>query len=90
MRSAPRLGGLALTALVGLAAAAPADPYVATVQVETDVRSGHGDGPMFYATNHLNVGEHVSVQQDMGDGWLAILPPSGSFSWVNAGGGGGP
>ena len=83
MRSAPLLGGLALTAFFGIVGTAPADPYVATVQTATDARSGHGDGAMFYPTNHLNVGDRVYVQQELDDGWLAILPPPGSFSWVN-------
>ena len=83
MRSVPLLAGLALTALFGLAAAASAEDYDAAVEVETDARAGHGDSSLFYATNHLKVGDRVRVTQDMGDGWLAILPPSGSFSWVN-------
>ncbi len=77
------LTGLTLTALLGLTAAAPADPYVAAIQVETDARAGHGDSPTFYPTNHLKVNDRVTVEQELDDGWLAILPPPGSFSWVN-------
>ncbi len=83
MRSAPLLTCLTLTALLGLSAAATADPYVATIQVETDARAGHGDSPTFYPTNHLKLNDRVTVLQELDDGWLAILPPPGSFSWVN-------
>ncbi len=82
MRSASLLGVLALAALVGSAAPAWTEPYDATIRQETDVRSGHGDGPMFYPTNHLHIGDRVRVIQEEDGGWLAIVPPSGSFSWV--------
>ena len=82
MRPASLFGGLALSALVTLAGAARAEPYDAVIGAETDVRCGHGDGPMFYPTNHLHVGDRVRVVQDEDGGWLAITPPSGSFSWI--------
>src|SRR5438552_2794352 len=82
MRPASRLGGLVLAGLLALAGAARAEPYDATVSQETDVRCGHGDGPMFYPTNHLHAGDRVRVVKDENDGWLAIMPPSGSFSWI--------
>ena len=82
MRSASLLGVVALAALIGSAAPARTEPYDAVIRQETDVRSGHGDGPMFYPTNHLHVGDRVRVVQEEDGGWLAVVPPSGSFSWV--------
>ena len=82
MRSASLLGALALAALIGSAGLARTEPYDATIRQETDVRSGHGDGPMFYPTNHLHVGDRVRVVNQEDGGWLAIVPPSGSFSWI--------
>jgi hypothetical protein len=84
MRSATRFGCLAVAALIGLASLVradyPSDPFI---EKETDARCGHGDSPMFYPTNHLKPGDRVRVLKEEEGGWLAILPPSGSFSWVN-------
>ena len=84
MRSATRFGCLAVAVLFGLAQAGWADSsYDAVIQKQTDARCGHGDSPMFYATNHLKPGDRVRVLKEEDGGWLAILPPSGSFSWIN-------
>ncbi|HBI44001.1 MAG TPA: hypothetical protein DDY78_14295 [Planctomycetales bacterium] len=82
MRIATLLGCLAVAALLGLAEAARADDAV-TIEKETDARCGRGDGTMFYPTNHLKPGDRVRVLKEEEGGWLAILPPSGSFSWIN-------
>jgi hypothetical protein len=81
MRFATLLGCLAVAALLGLAEAAWADDAV--IEKETDARCGRGDGSMFYPTNHLKPGDRVRVLKEEEGGWLAILPPSGSFSWIN-------
>ena len=83
MRSATLLSGLAVAALFGLAQAVHADPNDSTIEKETDARCGRGDGAMFYPTNHLKPGDRVRVLKEEEGGWLAILPPSGSFSWIN-------
>ncbi len=58
-------------------------PYTATVvQTTVDVRSGPGE--KMYATNRLGKGSKVTVVGKREGGWLAIEPPEGSFSWVNA------
>ena len=80
MRSASLLGALALAALIGSAGLARTEPYDAVIRQDTDVRSGHGDGAMFYPTNHLHAGDRVRVVKEEDGGWLAIVPPSGSFS----------
>jgi hypothetical protein len=73
-----------LTTLAGRADAEPA-PYQATIKVpEAQVRSGHGSDPKLYATNRLRFGDTVEVTKDLGDGWLEIMPPRRSFSWINA------
>jgi hypothetical protein len=36
-----------------------------------------------YATNVLKQGQTVQVLKELPDGWLAIKPPPGSFSWIN-------
>jgi hypothetical protein len=83
MRPTTLFGGLAVAALFGLAQAVHADPYDAVIEKETDARCGRGDSAMFYPTNHLKPGDRVRVLKEEEGGWLAILPPSGSFSWIN-------
>jgi hypothetical protein len=85
MRPARWIAGIALvTALTGAAGAETA-PYQATIKApEAEVRSGHGSDPKLYATNRLRFGDTVEVTKDLGDGWLEIIPPRRSFSWINA------
>jgi hypothetical protein len=83
MRSATLFGCFAFAALLGLAHVAQADQNGTVIEKETDARCGRGDGPTFYATNHLKPGDRVRVLKEEDGGWLAILPPSGSFSWIN-------
>jgi hypothetical protein len=61
-------------------AQAPYDATIVTPAVE--VRSG--PSTHFYITSRLNPGEHVQVVRPAADGWLCIVPPAGSFSWVPA------
>jgi hypothetical protein len=69
--------------LLGLFARAESFPYDATVSVpEVEVRSGP-NADKFYATSKLRQGQAVRVVGEK-NGWLAISPPPGSFSWVNA------
>jgi hypothetical protein len=79
------LGGMvALLALV-CNASAQTVPYNATVMVtEAEVRCGASDKPEMYATNRLAKGETVQVVKELDGGWLAIKPPRGAFSWINA------
>ncbi|MBN1854924.1 MAG: hypothetical protein JW829_19475 [Pirellulales bacterium] len=56
-----------------------------TAQVITDgaaVRSGPGEA--YYSTGQLDRGAQVEVYHRRDDGWCAIRPPEGSFSWVAA------
>jgi SH3-like domain-containing protein len=58
-------------------------PYRARVAVvSAPVRSGPGQN--FYATDTLGEGDAVEVYRQRADGWCAIRPPEGSFSWVFA------
>jgi hypothetical protein len=50
---------------------------------EAGVRSGPSTNPTFYPTNRLRRGARVEVIQDTQDGWLKIVPPEGSFSYIN-------
>jgi len=77
------LGGFFLLVL-GQAPTAPPPIYHAVVIVpEAEVRCGPGTSPKLYATNHLRRNDPVQVVRERGDGWLEILPPPGSFSWIN-------
>lgn len=78
--------------LLGLLFAQPANAsaqpvpvlYLARVHhAEAMARSGAGDGPNFYPTNRLPRSTVVEVVQELGNDWLQIKPPAGSFSWIN-------
>ncbi len=81
MRTAQIVGsGFLVLFLVPAAGAQPA-PYSATITMpEVLVRSG--PSLEFYPTCKLHQGESVSVLREE-NGWLAIKPPTGSFSWIN-------
>ena len=56
-------------------------PYEARVAVPgAPIRSGPGEE--FYATDTLAEGEKVEVYRHRHNGWCAIRPTEGSFSWV--------
>ena len=56
-------------------------PYKTYVTAENvPVRSGPGHS--YYATDELSRGEEVEVYWEYENGWFAIRPPAGSFSWV--------
>ncbi len=58
-------------------------PYVAYVKMaRTSVRSG--PGKVHYASNFLDAGQAIEVWRHDPGGWLAIRPPAGSVSWVDA------
>ncbi|MFL5242693.1 MAG: hypothetical protein ACJ8FY_11350 [Gemmataceae bacterium] len=58
--------------------------YQARVKpVETDVRSGPSLDAKMYPTNRLKRGEVVRVVKEEEGDWLGIVPPAGSFSWIN-------
>jgi hypothetical protein len=74
-------GGVLLLAGACLFGQTP--PYEATIAIhEVDARSG--PSMQFYPTGKLRQGERVKVVQEEAGGWLAIEPPAGSFSWINA------
>ncbi|MDO5579645.1 MAG: hypothetical protein Q4G69_00785 [Planctomycetia bacterium] len=43
-----------------------------------------GPGENYYSTGELARGENVDIFMRNPDGWCAIRPPKGSFSWINA------
>jgi hypothetical protein len=62
-----------------------ADPVLYKAQVirETVARCGPGDGAAMYPTNRLLKGTEVEVVRELPDGWLAIVPPRDSLSWIS-------
>ena len=58
-------------------------PYVAYV-VHTDTYVRSGPGQRYYPTGQLPQGFTVEVYRHDADGWCAVRPPEGSFSWVPA------
>jgi len=58
-------------------------PYVAYVaESEAYVRSGPGQ--KYYPTQQLPEGLAVEVYRHDANGWCAVRPPEGSFSWISA------
>lgn len=77
------LAGLVIVALAG-PVSAQAVLYQGTVnQSNAPVWCRPATGTGIYHTNELSQGSVVQVVQDLGNGWLAIMPPPGSFSWIN-------
>ncbi len=71
---------LAATALTqtGRAETLPYRAHVAPAAAE--LRSGPGDD--YYVTDTLPEGREVDVYREQPDGWCAVRPPQGSYSWV--------
>lgn len=85
MRPTWMLGGIAGVLLAGLAGQAQT-PDVRTVVVrEVLVRSGPSE--KYQQTGRLAYGDRVTVvpqpAASQQAGWLAIVPPRGSYSWIN-------
>ena len=58
-------------------------PYQAYVAVDgAEVVSGPGH--RYYSTDRLSRGVKVEIYREEASGWLAIRPPAGSFSWIDA------
>lgn len=83
MQAIPVLGGILILALAQ-AGTAPKPIYQAAVLLpEAEVRCLPGTGGQIYSTNRLHQNQLVQVVRERPDGWLEILPPPGSFSWIN-------
>jgi uncharacterized protein YraI len=74
----------ALVTILGFTLGAYADtPYDARIALPlVEVRSGPSLN--YYATGQLKAGDHVRVVGPAETGWLSIVPPAGSFSWIPA------
>jgi uncharacterized protein YgiM (DUF1202 family) len=83
MRTAWILGGMSLI-IVAAANARAEQGSEAVITDNVEVRSGPSLTQEFYPTSKLYRGEKVHVLHSENTGWLAITPPTGSFSWVNA------
>ena len=80
MRAAT-LAGIGLLLTLGAVGGADTKfPYELVVgERGVDVRSG--PGAELYCTDHLAPGTKIEVHRAAGD-WLAIRPPTGSYSWI--------
>jgi len=75
-----------LTGLLGWAGFAVADPEPEPQRYTTVVRDAEvlvhcGPSLQLYTTNRVRQGEEVRVVKQE-EGWLAIVPPADSFSWI--------
>jgi uncharacterized protein YgiM (DUF1202 family) len=84
MRTVTLLGGLALVLALSANACAEQGTEATITDPVVDVRSGPSFSQDFYPTSKLKQGDKVRVLHQEGTGWLAIAPPVGSFSWINA------
>lgn len=83
MRAVRMWAGLSLALALAAGATAQTAPYDTTVVVpEVEVRCGPSAN--YYATSKLRQGTAVKVVEEKDGGWLAIEPPAGSFSWIEA------
>ncbi len=59
-------------------------PAAAVLSNQTDVYSG--PGATFYPTNRLRAGDRIVIlgESKKQPGWLEIVPPQGSYSWIDA------
>jgi len=81
-RFSAALAGLLAACAPALAQSYPAEAVI--LQPEVEVRSG--PSKQFMATSKLKQNDKVLVLRESKEqpGWLEIMPPAGSFSWVNA------
>ena len=83
MASLRMWAGLSLLLSFAAAALSQTAIYESTVAVpEVEVRCG--PSTQFYSTSKLRQGARVKVVEEKEGGWLAIEPPEGSFSWIEA------
>lgn len=82
MRTIIRLVQTVVHALALGGAIFAAEPRYGTVHTETFARSGPGES--FDETSRLCIGDRLEIYEETEDGWCAIRPPLGSFSWVAA------
>src|SRR5262245_41342301 len=69
--------------VVGLGVSFAAEPVRRTATVDIDgveVRSGHAMG--FPAVSQLRKGDTVIIVREEETGFFAIIPPTGSMSWI--------
>lgn len=57
-------------------------PYTAVIDAPTAIHAGPGE--QYYKTDKLDSGAKVEVYRHDQDGWCAIRPPAGNFSWIAA------
>jgi hypothetical protein len=75
--------GLAVIIVLAAQGLGQTSPYETIVTVpEVEVRSGPSIN--YYATGKLRLNQRVRVIEEKDGGWLAIEPPDGSFSWIEA------
>ncbi|PQO45085.1 hypothetical protein [Blastopirellula marina] len=63
-------------------AAGPAPQRAVIVSKVSDIYSGPGEN--YYVCDFLEEGAEIEIYAEEENGWLAIRPPHGSFSWVLA------
>lgn len=84
MRTMSLMSGVALVLAWELNVQAGPVPYDTTIALpQVEVRSGPSSDPKMYPTGKLRQGDRVRVVREEAGGWLAIEPPTGSFSWIN-------
>ena len=82
MRSVSLLGGLLWLTFVGTAGAQSVAYAAVVSRDEAEVRAGPNENPQLYVTNRLVRPTPIHVVEELGNGWLKIRPPAGSFSWI--------
>ena len=78
--------GWSISVLAAATSPAPYPSILARGMVIVDnaqVRSGPSDAGSFYVTNILPRGSSVEITAEKEGGWLEIIPPAGSISFIN-------